>query len=532
MTAPSLTPRKTPAPAPQTEAEWAERLRDPWWRITSGVLYKIMVKGDDQDEDETGELMPFLPNVNQLLFLSTLHHRNVVLKARQLGFTTLAAIMALDHALFVPNQRCGIIAHEMDVAEEILRDKVVLAYENLPEALRASMPVKKKTEKQIIFAHNNSSLRVATSMRGGTIHFLHISEMGKIAAKYPKKAVEIVTGSLPAVPKSSIATIESTAEGQDGEFFKIAKRAENIAMTNAPLMRKTFKFHFFPWFMEPGYEEDYRGVAISPTQHEYFDNLEEKVGVPISMRKRAWYVLFMENEFSGDQQKMYQEMPSTPEEAWSRSTEGTYLTPQLDAARKQGRICKVPHRAGLPVHTFWDIGGADGTGIWMGQQVGMSMHMLAYIEDWSKGYEDYIKAIEAKGWVLGDHYLPHDAAQERPGEKDMWSPMTLLTRLRPRWSWRLVPRIHDFQAGITTLRQRFPELWFDEEGCKEGLQHLSLYRKKFNTRLGTFVDEPEKHDGHSEAPDALRQWAQGFEPSHVVPGRQRRSRPRATGMTA
>lgn len=77
------------------------------------------------------------------------------------------------------------------------------------------------------------------------------------------------------------------------------------------------------------------------------------------------------------------------------------------------------------------------------------------------------------------------------------------------------------------------EAWFDEEGCKEGIQHLTLYRKKFNTRLGMFYDEPEKHDGHSEAPDALRQWAQGWNPSHdtgsTSAGRRRRS---TSGMSA
>lgn len=61
-------------------------------------------------------------------------------------------------------------------------------------------------------------------------------------------------------------------------------------------------------------------------------------------------------------------------------------------------------------------------------------------------------------------------------------------------------------------RDKLQEAWFDEEGCKAGLHHVERYHKKWNARIGAFSDEPEKLDGHSEAADALRQWAQGYDP--------------------
>lgn len=519
-------------PVPQSMDEWAAKLRDPWWRLTSGVLYKIMVKGDP-DDPSAGHVAPFLPNVNQIRFMRGMHDRNIILKARQLGFTTAASIIALDHALFVPDQRCGIIAHNLETAAEILRDKVHFAYNNLPDALREAMPLARESAKELMFAHNNSAIRVSTSMRGGTIHRLHISEMGKIARRDPAKAREIVTGSLPAVPISGIATIESTAEGTEGAFFEIAMRAENMSKAGITAGPGEFQFHFFPWFLEPGYQIDPRGVAISPKQHEYFDGLEAETGHSISMRQRAWYVRKLESDFSGDQQMMFQEMPSTPAEAWSRSTEGTYLTPQLDRARREGRITKVPHVAGLPVHTFWDIGAGDGTGIWCMQQIGQAAHFIRYIEGWGQGYSHYVNALRQTGWVFGTMHLPHDAVQVRQLETTVGAPLTMLQTLAPDWRWSVVSRVHDFQAGIETLRNRFTEAWFDAEGCKEGIEHLSLYRKKFNTRLGMFIDQPEKDDGHSEAPDALRQWSQGYHPSQIAPGAPPARRPRrSTGMTA
>lgn len=530
MTDARLVPRSEPLPAPLTAEEWRACLSDPWWRLTSGVLYKIMIKGEDSD-DGMIHVKPFLPNINQLLFMTTMHYRNVILKARQLGFTTLAAILGLDRALFVPDQRCGIIAHAKDDAIVILRDKVRFAYDHLPEQLRRTMALKSANKSELLFSHNNSSIRVSTSMRSGTIHFLHISEMGKISARKPQHSAEIVAGSLPAVPATGITTIESTAEGQSGDFFEISTRAEAMSELGHELADAEYKFFFFPWFMDKGYVADPKGVKISAAQHEYFDGLEERLGINLTMPQRAWYVLTLENVFHGDEDKMKQEMPSTTEECWSKSIKGTYYPTQLKAARIQGRIGKVPYIPSLPVHTFWDIGSTDGTGIWFGQQVGLAMHFIKYFEGWGEPYAHYVNEMRRTGWVYGRNKLPHDATQERQMAHTIGSPLKMLQELAPDLSWDIVPRVHDFQAGIEITRNRFSEAWFDEVGCKEGLIHLQLYHKRFNTRLGTFIDEPEKYDGHSEAADAFRQWAQGFTPLHATE-KQRRGGRRATGTTA
>jgi hypothetical protein len=206
----------------KTAIEFGEKLLDPWWRITSGELYKITIKGD---EDGDNLVIPFKPNRAQKRLMKSLWHRNIILKARQLGFTTLICILWLDHALFNANVRCGIIAQDREAAEAIFRDKVKFAYDNLPDLLREAFPLKKDSSNELLFKHNNSSLRVATSLRSGTIHRLHVSEYGKICAKFPDKADEVMTGSIPTVPMSGILVIESTAEGQGGHFHKMTKRA-------------------------------------------------------------------------------------------------------------------------------------------------------------------------------------------------------------------------------------------------------------------------------------------------------------------
>ena len=86
--------------------ELKRNLSDPWWRVTSGKLYKILIK-DDKDGD--GLVIPFIPTMAQIEFLRNLHYRNIILKARQLGFTTAIAIYFLDCALFRDNIRAGVV---------------------------------------------------------------------------------------------------------------------------------------------------------------------------------------------------------------------------------------------------------------------------------------------------------------------------------------------------------------------------------------------------------------------------------------
>ena len=122
-----------------------------------------------------------------------MHFMNVVLKARQLGFTTFIDLFMLDQCLFNSNVRAGIIAHNRDDAKIIFRDKIKYPYDNLPDVLRARISAESDTAQELLFS-NNSSIRVGTSLRSGTLQLLHVSEYGKLCAKYPEKAREVRTG--------------------------------------------------------------------------------------------------------------------------------------------------------------------------------------------------------------------------------------------------------------------------------------------------------------------------------------------------
>lgn len=486
---------------PSTDDEILQRkLTDPIWRISN--LYYILIK---EKGGEAGSSMKFKPNRAQRRFIKSMHYRNIILKARQLGFTTLICIVWLDHALFNANARCGIIAQDKEAAENIFLDKVKFAYENLPPDMKASFPLARETSTQLKFAHNNSMIRVATSMRSGTIHRLHISEFGKICAKYPEKAREVVTGSLPAVPLDGIAVIESTAEGTEGSFFDMTQRALQLRDSDAWLTQRDFKLHFYAWHDNPDYRMDPTGVIITETMVDYFERIEGEMAKRLDAEQRAWYVATVNSDFSGDQQLMWQEYPSTPKEAFQKSTEGHYYANEMAAMRKSGRICKIPV-VNQPVNTFWDIGNSDGCAIWFHQQVGMEHRFIRYYEDRGANLMAYAKYLQDTGYTWGRHYFPHDADHKRLSDTNK-SVKEMMEDLGLR-NIEIVPPVSDISTGIQITRNAFPVIYFEETGCAPGIIRLDNYKKKWNTQQGRYIDVPEKADGNSEGADALRQFAQ------------------------
>ena len=504
---------------PTTEAELALCLADPQWRLFSGYLYKIMVK---RDGDEDAAVMPFKPNRAQRRFITRLWHRNLILKARQLGFTTLIAIMWLDHALFNSDQRCGIVAQDREAAETIFRDKVKFAYQNLPVELRERFPLARDSASELLFAHNNSSVRVATSLRGGTIHRLHVSEFGKICAKFPDKAQEVVTGSIPAVPTNGVLVIESTAEGRDGAFFAMTQRSQALHQSKADLTPKDYRFHFYAWWQEPKYRLPVGSVDITDADHDYFDEIEGVLSCSIDDEQRTWYVATRDADFNGAEEKMWQEYPSTPGEAFQVSTEGHYYAQDMAAMRKRGGIRQVPV-ADSPVWTFWDIGNSDGTAIWFMQTVAGEDRFIDYLEGHGEDLREYAKKLREKPYLYATHFLPHDADHERLNSRGNQSTKDMLEELLPNDDFEVLPVIPDLMSGIYMTRKWMKTVFIDKERCKLGITRLEGYKKRFSRADSQYINKPDKTNGCTEGADAFRQYAQAKD-AGLVGGRASMSR--------
>ena len=179
-------------------------LNDPFLRLNS--LYYIV--------DKAGKKTKFRLNWAQEELYKNMWYCNVILKARQLGLSTFVGLLFLDRCLFNDNVSAGIIAHTREDAEKLFK-RIKFSYDNLPDFIKDERKATTDSARELQFS-NGSYLRVGTSMRGSTLQYLHISEFGKICAKFPEKAQEIITGSLNTLASGQYVFIESTAEGSGG----------------------------------------------------------------------------------------------------------------------------------------------------------------------------------------------------------------------------------------------------------------------------------------------------------------------------
>lgn len=204
---------------------------------------------------------------------------------------------------------------------------------------------------------------------------------------------------------------------------------------------------------------------------------------------------------------------------------GAYYATELQRARDDGRITKVPYARSVPVDTFWDLGLSKDSGttaIWCTQHVVMQHRFLRCVENHSEALDWYAKWLLETGFTFGRHFLPHDAGVRRLGKSTVKPWIDLLRELMPGHTFVLVPRIEDIAVGIQQTRARFDECCFDEEGCAEGLSALDNYQREWDEDNQVFRNHP-LHNWASNYADAFRQFGQGWKA--VQKGRPVKSEP-------
>lgn len=472
-----------------------EQFSDWRWRLNN--LYWIT--------DKQGRRVLFKMNWAQAALFDGMHYMNVILKARQLGCTTFIQLFMLDRAVFSPDVRAGTIAHTLDDAKTIFRDKVRFPYDQLPAGIRNAVPVLNDNATELLLG-NNSSIRVGTSLRSGTMQYMHISEYGKLCAKYPEKAREVRTGALNTVQAGQVVFIESTAEGQEGNFFDICDDAQAKQRMGTKLTPLDFKFHFFPWWKEPDYAIDPDGVTIDEPMRRYFDELAGQ-GVELSDAQKAWYVKKAETQ----KEDMKREYPSSPQEAFEASVEGAYYGAEMANLESIGRIGDYPAHAGVKVNMTFDIGMHDYTAIWFWQATTERPRIVGFYKNHNQympHYIEYARNLYAeRGWKEGDLWVPHDAKVREWGAKRTRLESIQLEGI-PSARLKLVAD-HHVDDGHNAVRMLLPQCEFDAGPCAEGIRDLKHYRKEWDEERAVWRDTPRK-DAAKHGADAFRYIAVAY----------------------
>jgi hypothetical protein len=477
----------TPELDPEVYNLTLECLSNREWRLNN--LYWIV--------DKWGRKVKFKMNKTQRFLFNHPHYIEFILKSRQRGVTTFKAIDLLDRALFGENVTCGFICHTLPAAKRIFKDKIKFAYKNLPEEIKNSVRITSDSDMTLTFS-NDSSYYVATSFRGGTLNYLHISEFGYICAYAPNKADEIVSGAFNAVNPGNHITVESTAKGKAGHFHDFIMQAKALREQKKKLTYLDGKLFFFAWWDDDDCVLDPTDVIITTEKEEYFAGVEAEFNMIIDAPHRAFYV----KKEAQQHDLMFSEYPSSIEEAFKGSTDGAYYFKQFVEIHRTGRIAAVPYDPNNLVDTSWDVGLDDYTVIWFIQRVGAEVHVIDFYFNHDEDYSHYVDILNGKPWArrYGRHIVPHDIKQRTMTAHDKLSKLQILRSLGvsglvgiPRWSK---------ENSILQVRQTLPVCLFDETTCEKGIEFLKNYRKKWDRQMAQWKDEP-YDDENSHAADAF-----------------------------
>lgn len=493
----------------------AKLLADPFWRLTH--LYFIKPK--------SGPIELFKPTKEQIELFYCYWWRNAILKARQLGFSTLIDLLIGDKCIFNPNFTASIVDHTLDDAKRklgiIKRQWDMLDSDESPWTSTVGKLIKsrlklKTDSKTLLEWSNGSSVYAATSVRGGTLQALHISELGRTAARFADRAEEIMSGGIPAVGQDCLIFSESTHEG--GPFGVHATLVKNaMKMVGKKHSALDFKFHWFPWQDSDEYQLD--DGEIETDLVEYFTERLPQAGIHLNEKQQRFYSA----QYRTLKHRVRTEYPSTPEEALAAMNAGSIYGDIMSRLRLKGRITDFEHDDRFPIFAFWDIGVSDHTSIWFLQVVGQSINVLRWIEDSGKPVSFYvgkIRRLEDELMPIAWHYLPHDA-----DIRDKASAMTYRQALAAAGikNAETVPRTPDVWVGINAVRSVLPHCWFhvscektrvvDGVDYPSGVTCLEMYHRDVDIEAGKLKEFPE-HDFTSHTCDAFRTfgeaWARGL----------------------
>lgn len=306
------------------------------------------------DEDEYGWCQGGLVDEVERQYNAGKPVRIIVLKARQLGISTVTEGILFNWTFIHPGTNALVATHENEASANLF-EKTKLYWNTWP--FRKFYKTKYHTRREIHFLETGSSIKVTSAKnlqkgRSFTFHAVHLSEF----AFYPDPDT-LLTGLNQTVPNKhgTVVIIESTANGQGNLFHQMWKDAVNGDIDYVPL--------FFPWW----YHSDYRSHTtlhsldqLEPEELSYFKLFTETgytdsqgntitITRPEAYQAIEWRRWAIPNLANSDEDKFMQEYPATPEEAFIATGHPVFSPLAL-------RQCYA-HKVGQRGHLIEDVGG-------------------------------------------------------------------------------------------------------------------------------------------------------------------------------
>ena len=252
--------------------------------------------------DKNERRVPFQLNSVQAKLYDNLCGRDIVLKARQEGVSSLVLALFTVDFLLMDNSRSVCIAHDKDSTIKLF-ERVKYYIRTFEEKSGTKVPMTYDTRSEIMNENNNSSFYIGTAGsksfgRSATLTNVHLSEI----AFYNYAEQVYMSVSQAGTPKRII--IESTANGVGDYFYQ--------SWNDAIESKSNYKPHFFGWQDH----DEYRAPVGTPI---LMNDKEKKMQTQFQLTKEqmAWRrAKLMEFRTEAG---FNQEYPMTPDEAFISS---------------------------------------------------------------------------------------------------------------------------------------------------------------------------------------------------------------------
>lgn len=298
-------------------------------------------------QDKSGKLVPFHFNAIQNDYWDKRTGNDIILKPRQVGFTTLVQGEFLADALVIPGIEILYTAQRDDSAKRLF-EITQRMFHNLPEGLRPEVISDSTHMLQIKQGNQVSTIEIGTAGsssfgRGRPVQRALFSEV----AFYEANEESTMAGIIAAMPIheqiGARVVKESTANGMAGVFYEDWKSA--VAKTSSDTA------HFYPWFFVPEYNIQTKLTPndFTPDEVALIGMALQGYGIAVTPKQIAWR---RHMEGSLDSPAMFlQEFPETPEDSF-RSVGGTVFNQSLvNRVSSQG--------VSPPIHYVDSIPGTD-----------------------------------------------------------------------------------------------------------------------------------------------------------------------------
>lgn len=289
----------------------------------------------DKDKKE----VDFLLNAPQLDFIKRAQERNVILKARKMGFSSVLLAIAAIKFLMGKNERCVSMSFDKEASKKQLeRAKHFIKSYERKNGIK--VPLKYNSKSELVYegidedgVSYTNALRIGTAKstgfgRGDDITFLHLTEVS-----LADNLEQLLAGVGEAVVNNAMVTLETTANGFN-EFKTFWDEASAKARG------------YLAFFYEPAWEYDQEFLDRKKLElGRLFD--QEYPATPelafIASGQHYFDTLSMKDYLTEVKDRDYQPQPHTPPH-WRRYRDwedGEFVVCFADTAAGGGDFCAV-----------------------------------------------------------------------------------------------------------------------------------------------------------------------------------------------